>query len=169
MNGRWRTRSRSWRSSFSRNLGEVEFVFVPEDVERTIEPPAEDDVGARRRQRSVRTQKLNELSVERDGPVVMDLADVFKAEEVVEVDASSGTMDVGESLGVSETSVVIANEEGLQEAVGLVDGGDVLFAQILDETILMSAIGSFDTSLGLRGMSIDAANSEPLQSVAEGG
>jgi hypothetical protein len=142
-------------------------VFVPEDVQRAVERATDDDVGAWRGQRSLRSQELDELSVEGNGPVVVDLPSVLQAEDVVEVDAVSGTMDIGKPLSVSEASVVVIGEEGLKQMVGLVDGGDVLFAQIFDETILMSAIGSFDTPLGLGRMSIDTMDTKALQSLTK--
>ena len=112
---------------------------------------------------------MNELSVERDGPVIVDLPGILKAEDVVEVDTSGGTVDVSNGLGMSEASVVVIDEEGLQDEVSVVDGGDVLFAQVFDETILMRAIGSFDTALGLRGVSMDEVDAESSHGLAEGG
>jgi hypothetical protein len=169
MDSRWTVRSRLWRPRFCSEPGEVEFVFIPEDMERAVEPLADDDIGARWRQRSLRSQQLDKLSVEGDGPVVVDLPGLLNAEDVVKIDASSRTMDVGKTLGMSEASVVVIDEERLQKGVGVFDGGDVLLPQILDETILMGAIGSFDTPLGLWGMSIDAANTKTLHSLAESG
>lgn len=160
--------SRDWRSRLCGELGEIEFVFVPEDVKRAIERPAEDDIGARRRQRSLRSQQLDKLSVEGDGPVVVDLPGVLKAEDVVKIDASSRTVEIGEPISASKTVIMVIDEEGLQKGVGVFDGGGVLFAQILDETILMGAIGSFDTSLGLRRVSMDEVDTESSHGLAEG-
>jgi hypothetical protein len=89
-------------------------VFVPEDMERAVEPLSEDDAGARWRQGSLRSQELYELGVKGDSPVVVDLPCILEAEDVVEIDAKSRSVDVGEALGVSEASVVVVNEEGLE-------------------------------------------------------
>ena len=157
-----------FRSRFSRNQREIQFVFVPEDVERTVKPVSEDDVGARWRHRSFRTQKLNEPRVEGDGPVIVNLAGILKAEDVLKVDTSSGTMEVRQVLGMSKASVVVIDEEGLQDVVTVIDGGDVLFAQIFDETILLRAVGSFDTALGLRGVSVDEVDTKSCQGLPKG-
>ena len=163
-----RTRSRLFGSRFGRKQREIQFVFVPEDVERTVEPVSEDDVGARWRHRSFRTQKLNEPRVEGDGPVIVNLAGILKAEDVLKVDTSSGTMEVRQVLGMSKASVVVIDEEGLQDVVTVIDGGDVLFAQVFDETILMSAIRSLDTALSLRRVSVDEMDAESGHGLAEG-
>jgi arginine repressor len=164
-----RTRSRLLQSRLSRKQREIEFVFVPEDVERTIKPVSEDDVGARRRHWCIGAEELNELSIKRDGPVIMDLPGVLKAEDVVEVDANSGAVEVGKSFGMCEALVVVIDEEGLENVVCVIDGGDVLFAQVFDETILLRAVGSFDTALGLRGVSVDEVDTESSQGLAESG
>ena len=91
----------------------------------------------------------------------MDLAGVLEAKDVVQIDASGRAMDVGKSLGMSEASVVVIDEERLEETIGLIDGRDVLFAQVFDEAILMGSIGSFDTAFGLGGMSIDTSKVIP--------
>jgi len=163
----WTVRGRPWWPRFVRELCEIKFVFVPGDVQGAIEPLADDDIRARWRQGSLRLQELDKLSVEGDGPVVMDLAGVFKAEDIVEVDASSGAVDVGKSFGMSKASVVVIGEEALKQLVGFCDGGDVVFAQVFDETILMGSIGSFDAALGLGGMSIDALNTKTFHRLAK--
>lgn len=161
--------SRSGWSRFGSNPGKLEFVFVPENVERAIEPLANNDVGARRRQRSLRSQELDELSVKRDRPVVVNLTGLFKAEDIVEVDAGSRAMDVSEAFNVSEASVMVIGEEAFQHDIGIVDGGDVMFAQEFDETVLMGAIGTFDTSLGLGRMGVDAVDTKTLHRKPESG
>ena len=112
---------------------------------------------------------MNELSVERDGPVIVDLPGILKAEDVVEVDTSGGTVDVSNGLGMSEPSVVVIDEEGFENVVSVVDRRDILFAQVFDETILLGSVGSFDTALGLRGVSVDEVDTESSQGLAESG
>lgn len=99
----------------------------------------------------------------------MDLASVLEAEDIVEVDANSRAMNVGKAISVSKPAIVIIGEEGVQETIGLVDGGDSLFAQVFDKTILMGTIGSFDTPLGLWGMSVDAVDTKTLHRLAKRG
>lgn len=146
---------------------EREFVFVPEEVERAVEPSSEDDLGTRRGQGGIRTQKLNEASVERDGPVVVNLPSFLEAEDVVEIDAKSGTMNVRDPIGVSEAPVVVIGEKTFEQLVGMFDAGDVLLPQVFDETILMSAIRAFDASLSLWRMGIDKVNAKPSHRQAE--
>ena len=112
---------------------------------------------------------MNELSVERDGPVVVNLPGILKTEDVVEVDTRGGAVDVSNGLGMSEASVVVIDEEGLEDMVRVVDGRDVLFAQIFNETILLGTVGSFDPALGLRGVSVDEVDTESSQGLAESG
>ena len=112
---------------------------------------------------------MNKLSVERDGPVVVNLPGILKTEDVVEVDTGSGTVEVGKSFGMSEASVVVIDEEGLEDMVCIVDGRDVLFAQIFNETILLRSVGSFDPALGLRGVSVDEVDTKSSQGLAESG
>jgi len=50
--------------SVRREDGELELMLVPEDVEGTVEPSTEHDIGARRGQRCIRSLELDEASVE---------------------------------------------------------------------------------------------------------
>ena len=69
---------RSWeiRSGFGLWFGievnELEFMVVPEDVERAIEPSADGDVVPGWRQGSCRGEELDVAGVEGDGIVVVD-------------------------------------------------------------------------------------------------
>jgi len=98
----------------------------------------------------------------------MYLASLLEAEDVVEVEATCWTMDVGEPIRVSEAPVVIVGEEAFEQLVGIVDRGDVLFPQVFDEAILMRPIGSFDTPFGLRRMGVNKVHTKPGHSQAEG-
>ena len=69
-------------------------------------------------------------------------------------------MNVGEVVGGGEATVVLVGEGCLQEVIGLLDGRHVLFPEELDETVLLSAIGTFDTALGLGRMGTDMPDAE---------
>ena len=48
-----------------------------------------------------------------------------------------------------EPSIVLLEIGGLEKAVGLLDGGDVVPAECFDESVLMGAVGTLDAPLGL--------------------
>jgi len=62
---------------------------------------------------------------------------------------------------VSEAGVMFAEVEMLEEAIGLIDGGDLGAAEGLDEAILVGAVGPFDTSLCLWRTGVDKPDAEP--------
>jgi hypothetical protein len=64
-------------------------MVIPEDVKRTVKPPADSDVGARWWQRLIRSQELDEGVIEGNGGIVVDRARSFKAEDIVEIKADS--------------------------------------------------------------------------------
>lgn len=71
-----------------------EFVFVPEDVQRSVHPVTNNHFGAGRRERYIGAEQLDEPSIDRDGPIVIDRALFFHAEDVAQVDTVSRTMNV---------------------------------------------------------------------------
>ena len=107
------------------------------------------------------------MTVQGNGPIVVDVACVFEAEDVVQVNTVSRAMDVGEAICVCKALVVVIGVEGFKETISLVDGGDVLFPQGFDESILMCSIGALDTSSGLWRVGSDVCNGEGSYSTTE--
>lgn len=63
------------------------FMVVPEHVEGAIEPEADGDFGAGRRERHLGTEELEVLSMDSNGPIIVDVSVFLEAEDIVEVDA----------------------------------------------------------------------------------
>lgn len=118
----WSSRRFGNRFGFVCQEFEGQFVFIPDNVQGSIQPPTEDDLGARWRQGGFRLQQLDELGVQHDGPIVVDMADFFDAENVGKVKAQGRAMNVGETLGVSKALVVSVEIRSLEEAIGLFNG-----------------------------------------------
>lgn len=146
------------RLSFDRDHGKGEFFVVEKDVQGVIEPTTNDDRATRRRQWRVGLFQLNELSVERNGVIVVDTPGGFKAEDVVKVKTVRRSMDVSESVRASKAAVVFVEIDVFKKVIGSLDGADGMSAKRFDKSVLMSTIGSFDTSFGLWRMSNDHAN-----------
>lgn len=70
----------------------------------------------------------NELSVQCNGPVVVDMASLFEAEDISQINAVGGAMDVGDAIGVGKALVVFMIVLCFQEAIGVVDVRDVPFS-----------------------------------------
>ena len=62
---------------------------------------------------------------------------------------------------VSEAGVMFAEVDTLEEAISLIDGGDLGSAEGLDEAILVGTVGPFDTPLGLWRTGVDKPDAEP--------
>ena len=92
----------------------------------------------------------------------MNLPCSLEAKDVIEVKTVGRTVNIGKTFGVSKTVVVIIKIHVVQEQIGLVDGVDTVTTKGFDESILMSTIGAFDTSFGLRRMSVNDLDSEFL-------
>ena len=122
MVGCWSPRRFGNRLRFVYQEFEGQFVFIPDNVQGSIQPLTEDDLGAWRRQGSVRLQQLDELGVEGDGPIIIDVSDLFDTKDIVEVNVSGRAMNVGEAIGVSKALVVSLEICSLEEAIGLFNG-----------------------------------------------
>jgi hypothetical protein len=94
----------------------------------------------------------------------MNLARSLKAEDVVEIEVNSRTVNVIKALGSGKALIVLVDIRVFEISVRIDDCWDVVTTQGFDETILMSAIRSFDASLGLWWMSVDQLNAEGFES-----
>jgi len=98
-----------------------------EDVQGAIEPAADGHRSMWRWEGSfVGAFELDELCVESNGVVIVDNAFSLKAEDVSQVDTVAWTMDVMEMISLGKSTVMIPEVMGLQKAVGIVDGADVV-------------------------------------------
>ena len=114
-----------------------------------VEPPTNRYRTSWGRKWRVRLFQLNELSVERNGVIVVDTPSGFEAKDVVEVETVRRTMDVAESVHVSKAVIVFFEIDVVEEVVGNLDRADVVTAKCFDESVLMCAVGSFDPSFSL--------------------
>lgn len=101
------------------------------------------------------------MCIERDGVVIVDGARGLKAEDVVEIDAVSAAVNIGEMIVPGEASIVLLEIGILKKAVGIIDGGDVVPAECFDESVLMGAIGTLDAPLCLGRARMDHVNAQP--------
>ena len=102
-------------------MRERDLVFVPEDMERPIEPPVNNDLVQRGWQRGFRSFELDESRVQSDRVVVVHRSGCLVAEDVLEIKADDGSVDITEMIGESESDVMLPEIGPLQEAVGLGD------------------------------------------------
>ena len=147
------------RSCFE--LFELEFIVVPEDMERTIQPSPDRHFLPGWWHGGGGWEDLDELSFQRDSVVVVDGTNGLEAEDVLEIESYGGAVDIGKMILAREASVMVPEIGVLEEAVALIDGGNMVAPKCLDEAVLMRAIGAFHTALGLRGSGIDDGDSEP--------
>ena len=98
---------------------ERDLVFVPEDMERPIEPPVDNDLVQRGWQRGFRSFQLDESSAQSDRVVVVDRSGCLVTEDVPEIKAGDGPVDITEMVGDRKSGVVLPEIDPLQEAVGL--------------------------------------------------
>ena len=130
-------------------LSKSKFELVPEDMERSIEPASDRDRVSRRRHRSSGGEQLDVLSIQRDGIIVIDVASGFKAEDVGQVDTLGGAMNIGQMVVLGKAGIVIVEIGAFEKSIGVVDGGNVVAAESLNEAVLMSTVGAFNAALGL--------------------
>jgi hypothetical protein len=139
-----------WKSRSTSATGEVELLFVPEDVERAIEPATQCDCSSWRRKRCRDGPfQLNEFLVKGDRVIVVDTSSGLKTKDVFKGDSLSRSMKIPEVMGVGKALVVITEVEPFEKSVGFIDGADVGTSECFDQTVLMSTITTFDTSFRL--------------------
>jgi len=109
---------------------------------------------------------LNKLIVQGNGVIVVDSARGFKAEDVVEVDSIGRAVNVSQAVRTSKADVVLGSVGLFKETIGSLNSADALATESFDETVLMGAVTSFDTTFGLRGMGQDHGNTEATESAA---
>ena len=96
-------------------------MIVPEDVERVVEPAADNNLCSRWGQRIIGPQELDEGVVEGDRGVVMDLAYCFKAEDVLEIEANSRTVNVIKALRSGKALIMVVDIGFFEISVSIVD------------------------------------------------
>jgi hypothetical protein len=104
---------------------------------------------------------LNIARTEGDRVVAIDIARGLKAKDVVEIDPFRAPVHVREMICLGETGIVLVEIGLVEETVGILDGGDVVSAEGLNETILMGTVGAFDSALGLGRVCMDDVHAEP--------
>ena len=91
-------------------------------MEGPIEPPVDNDLVQRGWHRSFRVFQLDESSAQSDRVVVVHLSGCLVAEDVPEIKASDGPVDITEMVGDRKSGIVLLEIDPLKEAVGLGDG-----------------------------------------------
>lgn len=107
---------------------ESKFLFIPENVKRSIEPFVDGDLCAWWGERRVGAEELDVLRIQRDGPIVVDMALLDTAEDVLEIDALCTAMNISQRVRVSEALVKVVQEALIEKPVGVFDSRDGVFA-----------------------------------------
>jgi len=123
----WPGRCRD-RLGFLGQQFEGEFMFIPEDMERSIQVLPDNHLRTRGRQRGIGLQELEELCVERNGPIVVDVSSVLDTEDVGKINTRGRAMDVGQTLRVGKALVVCMRVKVFKEAIGLFYCRDAVFS-----------------------------------------
>ena len=125
------------------NLTNRELFVLPEDVNTTVQPPAYRHTGTGLRQSLSRFfHQLVEPSLMLNHVVIRDHPLLLKAEHIVQLPGLHkryvGVFGFNRRLGkplVDIRQVLLG-----QESIGILDGADVLQAQLFDESILVDSV-----------------------------